>query len=71
LARHRGPAKSICPSDAARAVGGVEWRERVPEVRQIVRRLAREGRVEVTGRGRVLPLDGEWTGPVRIRIVGD
>lgn len=67
LTRHRGPDRSICPSDAARAVGGARWRERVPAVREIARRLAREGRVEVTSRGRVLPPDDEWTGPVRIR----
>lgn len=26
LSRERAPAKTICPSDAARAVGGDKWR---------------------------------------------
>jgi hypothetical protein len=68
LARHRGPDKSICPSDAARAVGGTEWRDLMDEAREAARRLAMRGRVQVTGRGHVLDPDAEWSGPIRIRI---
>lgn len=71
LARHRGPDSSTCPSDAARAVGGARWRTLMDEARDIARRLAREGAVEITQRGRVLEPDADWRGPIRIRVPRD
>lgn len=68
MARHRGPDKSICPSDAARAIGGAGWRDLMPAARETARELARQDRVLITSRGRELAPDGEWTGPIRIRI---
>jgi Protein of unknown function (DUF3253) len=70
LARSRGPRKSICPSDAARAVGAKAWRDLMGDAREVARELARSGDVEITQRGRVLDADGDWRGPIRIRIVG-
>jgi hypothetical protein len=67
LAEHRGPSSSICPSDAARAVGGDNWRESMDDAREAARRLARSGDVEITQRGEVVDPDGEWSGPIRIR----
>ena len=64
----RGPDRSICPSDAARAVGGDDWRDLMARTRAVARDLARRGRVEVTSRGRVLSPDDTWHGPVRIRV---
>ncbi len=58
----------ICPSDAARAVGGEGWRSLVDPVREVVRDLARSGEVEVVQRGEVLDPDRPWRGPVRIRV---
>ena len=46
LARHRGPRSSICPSDAARAIGGDSWRELTEQSRSIAFALARDGDVE-------------------------
>ncbi|CAM3053089.1 DUF3253 domain-containing protein [Mycobacterium intermedium] len=69
LAAHRGPNSSICPSDAARAVGGDDWRDLMGEARDLARELARSGDVEITQRGDVLDPDGAWRGPIRIRIV--
>jgi hypothetical protein len=69
LTRHRGPGRSICPSDAARAVGGTGWRDLLPRTRAVARDLARQGRVQITSRGRVLAADEAWHGPVRIRAV--
>ena len=67
LARERGPAKTICPSDAARAVGGDDWRDLMERARDVARTLARAGEVEITQRGKVLDPDATWRGPIRIR----
>lgn len=67
LAGRRGRRSSICPSDAARAVGGGSWRALMADAREAARRLARAGDVEITQRGEVVDPDGDWTGPIRIR----
>lgn len=67
LAGHRGSRSSTCPSDAARAVGGDEWRALMDDARDIARSLARAGVVQITQRGAVLDPDADWRGPVRIR----
>ena len=68
LAGQRGPSSSICPSDAARAVGGDDWRALMDDARDVARTLAREGHVDITQKGAVLDPDGTWRGPIRIRI---
>jgi hypothetical protein len=67
LARERGPDKTICPSDAARAVGGDDWRDLMDAARDTARDLARAGDVEITQKGHVLDPDAAWRGPIRIR----
>ena len=67
MARERGPAKTICPSDAARAVGGEQWRDLMDDARDIARELARAGDVEISQKGEVLDPDATWRGPIRIR----
>jgi len=67
LVRHRGPAASICPSDAARAIGGDGWRELTAQSRTIAFALARVGDVEITQRGNVIDPDAPARGPIRIR----
>jgi Protein of unknown function (DUF3253) len=67
LARHRGPSSSICPSDAARAIGGDSWRELTAQSRSIAFALARDGDVEITQRGAVVDPDRPSHGPIRIR----
>ena len=67
LARERDPTKTICPSDAARAVGGDDWRDLMDDARDIARDLARTGDVEITQKGKVLDPDTTWRGPIRIR----
>lgn len=67
LARERGPDKTICPSDAARAVGGQQWRDLMDDARAEARALAKRGEVEISQRGEVLDPDAQWRGPVRIR----
>jgi hypothetical protein len=67
LARERAPTKTICPSDAARAVGGENWRALMDQARDTARELARAGDVEITQRGEVLDPNAAWRGPIRIR----
>lgn len=63
LLRHRGG--TICPSDAARAVGGDSWRPLVPVAREVAARLHGDGVVEIRQKGeRVDPAAAR--GPVRI-----
>ncbi len=67
LAGHRAPEKTICPSDAARAVGGADWRSSMDLARDAARQLARDGEVTIEQRGETLDPDGPWKGPIRIR----
>ena len=58
---------TICPSEAARAVGGQSWRDLMEPAREAARALARAGEVEITQRGAVLDPEGAFRGPIRIR----
>ncbi|WP_414937895.1 DUF3253 domain-containing protein [Amycolatopsis sp. cmx-11-51] len=69
LAFSRGTGSSTCPSDAARALAD-DWRPLLPGARELARELARAGDVRLTQRGRSLDPDGEWEGPIRIRLTG-
>lgn len=53
LLETRAPGATICPSDAARALGDTEasWRALMPEVRQVAAELVRSGRLRVTQQG--------------------
>ena len=58
LLARRDPGKTICPSDAARALGGDDgFRPLMPVVRDAARALVAAGRIEVTQRGRPVDLD--------------
>ncbi|WP_228973173.1 DUF3253 domain-containing protein [Streptomyces sp. DH12] len=69
LLDRRGPAATICPSDAARAAYAGDddgWRALMEPVRRAARRLAAAGEVEITQGGR--PVEpAEARGPIRIR----
>jgi dihydropteroate synthase len=67
LARRRGPSSSICPSEAARAVGGEDWRDLMDEARDVARMLAKDGEVVITAGGEELDPNATWRGPIRIR----
>jgi hypothetical protein len=70
----RGPERSICPSEVARALagGGMEgpWRPLMGRVRGVAQRLAREGQVEILRKGRPLPPDQTPHGVIRLRSPG-
>jgi hypothetical protein len=58
---------TICPSDAARAVGDAEtWRDLMDPARRAAQRLVDAGEVEITQHGEVVDL-ATARGPVRIR----
>lgn len=67
LLAQRAPTSTICPSDAARAVGGETWRELMEPVRAAARRLEARGVVDITQRGEVVD-PATARGAIRIRI---
>jgi hypothetical protein len=66
LARHRLPDRTICPSDAARVIGGPSWRRHMELVRTVAADMADRQLIDVTQRGEVLT-GRNWRGPVRLR----
>jgi hypothetical protein len=73
LLDQRAPTSTICPSDAARAVGDPEgsgdgWRDLMDPARDAARRLVASGDVVITQGGEVVDLDTA-RGPIRIRRV--
>jgi hypothetical protein len=62
----RTAAGTICPSEAARAVGGDGWRELMEPARRAARRLVAAEAVEITQQGRVVD-PSTARGPIRIR----
>ena len=70
LLDRRAPGKTICPSEAARAVGGDDgFREHMDPVRDAAREMVARGEIEVTQRGEVVDLDAA-RGPIRLRRAG-
>lgn len=62
----RASSSTICPSEAARAVGGESWRDLMEAARQAARRLVARDLVEITQGGRVVD-PSSAKGPIRIR----
>ncbi len=62
----RAQGATICPSEAARQVGGEDWRDLMEPARQAARRLVDAGEVEITQGGRVVD-PSTAKGPIRIR----
>jgi hypothetical protein len=63
----RRSGATICPSEAARAVGGDSWRSLMEPARRAARRLVADGVVEVTQGGRVVD-PSTAKGPIRLRL---
>lgn len=66
LLDQRKAGATICPSEAARAVGGKDWRDLMEPARRAARRLVDAGEVEITQQGRVVD-PSTAKGPIRIR----
>lgn len=80
LLHQRAHPKTICPSEVARslsaseihdAVGGENWRDTMPAIRELAWRMRdEEGTVDILQRGEVLGRDvgiGDVRGPIRLR----
>ena len=65
----RGPDKSICPSEVARALAGGEdgpWRPLMTPVRQAALALQQAGEIEILRKGKPVPPD-QVRGVIRLR----
>jgi hypothetical protein len=62
----RAAGAGICPSEAARAVGGEDWRPLMEPARRAARRLVAAGEVVITKGGRVVD-PSTARGPIRVR----
>ena len=66
----RGADKTICPSETARALGGDhpdQWGPLMQPVRRVAVRLAREGRITILRKGRMVDPD-DFKGVYRIGL---
>lgn len=72
LCNERGAGKTICPTEAAKALAGesagdLAWREWLPKVRSEAVHLAREGRIVIYRKGK--PADPEnFRGVIRLGL---
>jgi hypothetical protein len=70
LVAERGPDRTACPSEAARAVGGDHpdgWGPLMQPIRRIAVRLAQEGRIVITRKGRPVDPD-DFRGVYRLGL---
>lgn len=54
LLAQRGPGRTICPSEVARALSPENWRELMPAVREVGAELVAEGEIVVRQQGQVV-----------------
>ena len=67
LLAQRGPGKTICPSEVARAVDPLHWRPLMDKTRAAAARLADQGVILITQHGKpVDPLQAR--GPIRLKM---
>lgn len=69
LVAARGPGKTICPSEAARAIAGNDpkaWRLLMAPIRHVAVRLMHDGRIAIRRKGRVVEDPEEFRGVYRI-----
>ncbi len=66
LLERRGPGKTICPSDAARALAGKNFRPLMDMARAAAAELVADGEIDVLQRGQVVDIS-QVRGPIRLR----
>ena len=62
----RANTATICPSDAARAIGGEAWRDLMEPARRAARRMVARGELQIT-QGGVVVDPSTAKGPIRLR----
>ena len=70
LAAQRGEGRTICPSEAARALGGDHpdgWGPLMQPIRRTAVRLMKDGKVVITRKGRPVDPD-DFRGVYRLRL---
>ncbi|MEL6648504.1 MAG: DUF3253 domain-containing protein [Pseudomonadota bacterium] len=69
LCLERGTDKTICPSEAARALHNDDdtWRAVMPDVRRVAQRMAQAGQIAIYRGGRAQP-DHDVTGRIRLGL---
>jgi hypothetical protein len=70
LAAERGPGKTICPSEVARAIGGDHpdgWGPLMKPVRKVAVALAHEGRISIRRKGKPVDPD-DFRGVYRLAL---
>jgi hypothetical protein len=71
LLAERGRDKTICPSEAAKLVGGNDtrhdWESLMEPARAAARRLVAAGRIVITQKGRIVD-PSTAKGPIRLRL---
>ncbi|WP_255454036.1 DUF3253 domain-containing protein [Cryobacterium sp. TMS1-13-1] len=66
LLHERARDATICPSDAARAIGGEEWRDLMEPARRAARRMVARGELQIT-QGGVVVDPSTAKGAIRLR----
>lgn len=66
LLADRAATATACPSEAARAVGGEDWRDLMEPARRAARRLVARGEIDITQGGSVVD-PSTARGPIRLR----
>ncbi len=72
LVAERGDAKTVCPSEVARAIGGDHpdgWGPLMRPIRALAVSLMKDGRVVITRKGRPVDPD-DFRGTYRLRLPG-
>ena len=67
LLEARDPGKTICPSDAARALADANFRPLMEPVRRVAREMVARGALEITQRGKVVDPE-RARGAIRLRL---
>ena len=67
MVAQRGAHKSVCPSEIAKALAPLGWRELMPTVRDVAWQLREQGLLNITQGG--VPVANRQTvrGPIRLR----
>ena len=66
LLANRARGATICPSEAARAVGGEQWEALMEPARAAARRLVAAGQIDIVQGGRIVDASTA-KGPIRLR----